>query len=156
MGLDGSLQVFTINIKAYAINPGSGTLSAVAGRPVAPVGYPDGLAIDPTGRFAYVASSSPDVVSAYAINAGSGAWTAVPGSPFAIGIATGLGGAHSGVAVDPAGKFVYVTNFAGLSPQINPSNNVLGVHHQRQQRGSDTSARFTIHGAIFAFGDSHP
>ena len=51
------------------------------------------LAVDPTGKFAYVANFGDDNVSAYTIDASSGALTPVTGSPFAalvdpFGIAT--------------------------------------------------------------------
>jgi 6-phosphogluconolactonase len=50
-----------------------------------------------------VANDNNNTSSAYSV-AANGALTAVPDSPFA------AGAAPSGVAVDPAGKFVYVTN----------------------------------------------
>jgi 6-phosphogluconolactonase len=90
MGEDSNLQVYTIDIGAYAINSGTGALSAAAGRPVVPMGLAQGFAVDPTGKFAFATALFPDTVSAYAINAGSGTWTAVPGSPFA-GIPSGEG-----------------------------------------------------------------
>jgi 6-phosphogluconolactonase len=67
------------------------------------------MAVDPTGKLAYVASD--DNVSAYSIGA-NGALTPVPGSPFA----AGRNGPLS-VAVDPTGKFAYVAS--------DLSNNVL-------------------------------
>jgi 6-phosphogluconolactonase (cycloisomerase 2 family) len=43
------------------------------------------LAIDPTGKFVYVANGMSNDVSAYRLNAASGALTPVAGSPFAAG-----------------------------------------------------------------------
>jgi 6-phosphogluconolactonase len=43
------------------------------------------VAIDPTGKFAYVVNDSSNDVSAYTIEASSGALTQVQGSPFATG-----------------------------------------------------------------------
>jgi DNA-binding beta-propeller fold protein YncE len=52
-------------------------------------------------QFAYVVSQSSSNISGYSIDRKTGALTAVPGSPFVTG-----GGA---VAVDPTGRFAYVT-----------------------------------------------
>jgi DNA-binding beta-propeller fold protein YncE len=62
------------------------------------------VAVDPTGKFAYVPNSGSNDVSGYAINATSGALKPVKGSPFAAGTNT------DGVAVDPLGKFAYAAN----------------------------------------------
>ena len=62
------------------------------------------MAVDPTGKFAYVANFGDNTVSAYSIGA-DGALTPVPGSPF------GAGNYPNSVAVDPTGKFAYVANY---------------------------------------------
>jgi 6-phosphogluconolactonase len=56
-------------------------------------------------QFAYVANEDANNVSGYKINAANGELTALEGSPFT----TGESGPTS-VAVDPAGRFLYVTN----------------------------------------------
>ena len=56
------------------------------------------------GQAVYVANFGSNNVSAYTITAATGALTGVAGSPFAAGTAA------FGVAVDPSGRFVYVTN----------------------------------------------
>lgn len=56
---------------------------------------PEGVAIDPTGKFAYVTNYRSNNVSAYTIDAHSGALTQVEGSPFK------AGGGAQGVAIDP-------------------------------------------------------
>jgi 6-phosphogluconolactonase (cycloisomerase 2 family) len=71
---------------------------------------PTSLAIDPTGKFAYVANEGcPDAfdgsVSMYTINPTDGTFTSAGPS-----VTTGDFGADS-VAVDPSGKFVYVANW---------------------------------------------
>jgi 6-phosphogluconolactonase (cycloisomerase 2 family) len=65
---------------------------------------PRSVAVDPSGRFAYVANYGSANVSAYAINATSGALTALAGSQFTVGANP------SSVSVDPSGKFLYVTS----------------------------------------------
>jgi uncharacterized protein (TIGR03437 family) len=98
-------------VLAYTANAGSGALTAVPGSPF-PAGIgPTGVTMDPTGKFVYVPNSSlcascaSGNVSAYTINAGSGALTPIAGSPFPD---AGLG--PFGAAVDPTGKFLYVSN----------------------------------------------
>jgi DNA-binding beta-propeller fold protein YncE len=62
------------------------------------------VAVDPTGKFAYVANQGDGTVSAYTIDPSTGALKTITGSPFTAG-----SGPHS-VAVDPTGKFAYVAN----------------------------------------------
>jgi 6-phosphogluconolactonase len=95
------------HVSAYSINLTTGALAPVAGSPF-PAGInPTSVAVDPLGRFVYVAnlgvfSGSSGNVSAYRIGA-NGALTPVAGffptgdNPFS-------------VAVDPLGRFVYVAN----------------------------------------------
>jgi 6-phosphogluconolactonase len=74
------------NVSAYKIRR-SGALTAVAGSPFGAGTDPTGVAVDPTGKFAYVTNYDSESVSAYTINATSGALTAVAGSPFGTGSA---------------------------------------------------------------------
>jgi len=63
--------------------------------------------VEPSGTFAYVTNNQPPFnISAYAIDRSTGALSAVPGSPFATGASPAF------VAVDPLGKFAYVTSFS--------------------------------------------
>ena len=94
------------NVSAYAINVTNGALTPVAGSPFATGRTPYFVAVDPKGKFAYVAYvGAGSGISAYTIDAASGALTPVAGSPFKAGSGT------TGVAVDPKGKFAYVSNF---------------------------------------------
>ena len=92
------------NVSAYSIGA-NGALTPVPGSPFAAGTFPFSVAVDPTGKFAYVTnvSSNNNNVSAYSIGA-NGALTPVPGSPLAAGTFP------TSVAVDPTGKFAYVTN----------------------------------------------
>lgn len=58
-----------------------GRLSPVAGQPFAAGTEPWGITIDPTGRFAYVATCASNNVSAFAVDDGSGALTPVTDHP---------------------------------------------------------------------------
>ena len=94
------------SVSVYSIDATSGALTPVTGSPFGDAdGEPYGLAVDPTGKFAYVTNLFSNNVSAYTIDATSGALTPVAGSPFAT-----AGGEPEGTAVDPTGKFVYVPN----------------------------------------------
>jgi DNA-binding beta-propeller fold protein YncE len=101
------------NVSAYAIDAKSGALTQVQGSPFSAGPEPWGIAVDPTGKFAYVTNvndggtpGATGSVSAYRINATSGALTQVKGSPFSSG-----GVEPWEMAIGPAGKFAYVTNF---------------------------------------------
>jgi 6-phosphogluconolactonase len=94
-------------VSAFSISS-NGALTPVPGSPFQAGLDPESLAVDPLGKFAYVANLNSNVpgsgtVSAFSIGA-NGALTPVPGSPFPAGFAP-----HS-VTVDPAGKFAYVAN----------------------------------------------
>ncbi len=99
------------SISAYTIDGGSGALTPVEGSPFPSQTGAAWLAVDPSGRFLYVANcgtlgcgSGAGGVSAYTIDSGTGALTPIAGSPFPAGMIP------VGVAIDPAGKFVYVVN----------------------------------------------
>jgi 6-phosphogluconolactonase (cycloisomerase 2 family) len=97
-----SFQVF-----AYTIDPVTGALGSIPGSPFPAAREPVAAAVDPTGRFVYVACQNGPIlggVSAYSIDAFSGALTQIAGSPFP------AGPEPSSVVVDPSGRFVYVSN----------------------------------------------
>ena len=82
---------------------GTGSLTSVG---TAATGtQPWGVAVDPTGRFAFVTnySSSSNTVQAYTINQYTGALTSVG--------AVAAGTNPVSVAVDPTGRFAFVVNF---------------------------------------------
>jgi YVTN family beta-propeller protein len=87
-----SVSMFTINSTSGALTS-IGTIAAGTG--------PVSVAVDPSGKFAYVTNEWGNV-SMYTINAATGALASM-GT-----IAAGTGPVS--VAVDPAGKFAYVTN----------------------------------------------
>jgi YVTN family beta-propeller protein len=93
------------NVAMYSINAATGALTSIGA--VAVGGIPSSLAVDPSGNFLYVATqnATPGAagsVSMYAINAATGTLASI-GT-----IAAGTDPVS--VAVDPAGKFAYVTN----------------------------------------------
>ena len=82
--------------------PGGGTSNTLTFSVTTGAVYPNSVAVDPTGKFAYVANSGTNNVSMYTINGTTGALT-LTGR-----IDAGTGPAS--VAVDPSGRFIYVAN----------------------------------------------
>ncbi len=105
------------SVLTYTINPTTGALTSTTGgiNGTGTNGTPEffnSVAVDPSGKFAYAADGGAfppgsfggdSSVSMYTINSTTGALTSIGM------IAAGTGPAS--VAVDPAGKFAYVTNF---------------------------------------------
>ena len=95
------------NVSAYTINDSTGALSEIAGSPFAAGIGPTSVAVDPSGKFAYVTNGGSlnftDTISAYAINATTGALTSVGAA------STGRSSPRS-ITVDPSGTFVYTAN----------------------------------------------
>jgi 6-phosphogluconolactonase len=116
-GCEGGIGAY---VSMYAINPTTGVLTSV-GPPVSANGYgvyygATSIAVDPLGKFAYVTnpgdlfdydSESDGTAAMYSINSATGALTSA-------GTITGVypGGAccFNSVAVDPSGRFAYMTN----------------------------------------------
>jgi hypothetical protein len=89
------------NVSAFTIDPRTGALTAV-GVPVISGANPSSLAVEPTGRFAYVTNRNSSSVSVFAINPNTGALAA--GLP--VDTVTG----PISVTVDLSGKFAYVAS----------------------------------------------
>ena len=92
-GENNSVSMFAINATTGALTP-PGTIAAGT--------QPVSIALDPGGKFAYVANSGSNDASMYIINATAGALT------FIGTIASGT--KPSSVAVDSTSKFAYVAN----------------------------------------------
>lgn len=99
---------------------------------------PDGIAIDPAGRFLFVASGNTPDLFVFTIDPNTGTLAAVAGSPFSLGcvpwwtqtIIPPTGCSPGGITVDPSGAFLYVTGgysntIYGLS--IDPNTGALAL-----------------------------
>jgi 6-phosphogluconolactonase (cycloisomerase 2 family) len=101
---------------AYAIDANTGALSPVAGSPFTAGSNPSTVTADASGKFAYVTNAFSDTLSAYSVSPGTGTLTQIAGSPFrSLSIpfsCDGPGGCAlpDHMAIDPSGKFAYVTN----------------------------------------------
>ena len=109
-------------ISMYTINPMTGVLTPTTPATV-PTGFlPQGIAIDPLGKFVYTANSDDNTVSMFTINQNTGLLT--PTSPAAVP----AGRSPDAVTVDPTGKFAYAANQDDDTISmynINPSTGVL-------------------------------
>jgi len=115
-------------VSMYTINPTTGALASIG--PPVPTNdeFTDSVTVDPSGKFAYVASSGNvwDIdfgsVVTYTINPSTGALTSTTGGINGTGI-NGTPEFFNSVAVDPSGKFAYAADggafpagsFGGLS-----------------------------------------
>ena len=100
-------HVVASSVSVYRVDSVTGALSEAPENVCATGGGGVSIAIDPSGKFAYIANGSFNNVSAYTINAKIGALKPIPGSPYSTGHRTNSV-AYS-VTVDPTGKFVYAT-----------------------------------------------
>ena len=107
----GTSQTFydiIIETGSFGTEPGLGTQVYTSGLVAAPAGSalavgsnPFGIAIDPTGTYAYTA------------NEGSGTVTKINLSTFAtVGSALAVGSSPFCIAIDPAGAYAYVANYS--------------------------------------------
>jgi 6-phosphogluconolactonase (cycloisomerase 2 family) len=133
---EGCPDVFDGSVSMYTINPTDGTLTS-AGPPVTSADFgADSVAVDPSGKFAYVANwgegDTAGSVSMYVINGTTG--TLTPTGTIQAPCAPGSGScAPWSLAVHPSGKFVYVANEGGFTPTsvslyaVDATNTVLGL-----------------------------
>ena len=105
-------------ITEYGVNPVTGGLTAggttvaagtVSADQTDPSGLPGrpglfGVAVSPSGKFAYAVAADANTISAYTINAATGALTAVAGG------VVGTGNLPVALALSPDGRLAYVTN----------------------------------------------
>src|SRR6202162_3751687 len=97
----------TGTIHVFSVNASTGAITEVPGSPFNAGLIPVQLAVDPTGRFVYVANQLSEDITAFSVDASTGALTELPGSAFPIG------SQPIALAIDPTGRFLYVsaTNF---------------------------------------------
>ena len=110
-------------VSGFRVNSVSGDLTPIGVLPFQR--NPSGIAVDRTSRFVYVPSKESGNISGYSIDPNSGVLTPVPGSPF-------FGEQAERVAIEPSGRFVYVSSGNGFSNyvkayKIDPSNGALSA-----------------------------
>jgi probable HAF family extracellular repeat protein len=90
------------NVVGFRIDRPTGRLTPIQGSPFTAGGSPSAIAIDPSGRFAYVSNFGASKVSAFKIDQSTGELLSIASYP--------AGTDPDAVTVDPLGKFVYVAN----------------------------------------------
>lgn len=99
------------SISASAKNAQTGSLSVLPNSPFPSRATGGPMAIDPLGRFLFVADSAASTISMFQIDSNSGALTEVPTSPFAIGFTltrTTQPSNPQSLATEKSGQFLYV------------------------------------------------
>ncbi len=98
------------NISSFSIDPSTGKLSQLPGSPFSVGLSPLNMKLAPSGNVLYVTGSSgaglPGYVQAFTLNAGVVSNVPVPGSPYQVGMIP------QGLAINPAGTFLYAGNAA--------------------------------------------
>jgi sugar lactone lactonase YvrE len=96
-------------ISMYTINAGTGVLTPTTPATVPTGFFPQGIAIDPSGKFVYTANSDDNSVSMFTISQTTGVLT--PTTPPSVStlanVSTGLYSSPDAVTVDPSGRFAY-------------------------------------------------
>jgi 6-phosphogluconolactonase (cycloisomerase 2 family) len=99
-------------ISMFTIDSSSGILTPTTPATVPTGFFPQGIAIDPSGKFVYTANSDDNTVSMFTINQTTGVLT--PTTPPAVStmadVSTGTESSPDAVTVDPSGKFAYAVN----------------------------------------------
>jgi 6-phosphogluconolactonase len=104
--LSAFLFVSEINTGLRVLSIGTGgSLKEVSGSPYAVGTGPNGVILDTTGSYVYVANKGSNNISAFTLTAASGKLTAIDGSPFASG-----GQLPTALVNDNTKKFVAVIN----------------------------------------------
>lgn len=109
-------------ISMYLVNSSTGVLTPTTPATVPTGFFPQGIGIDPAGKFVYTANSDDNTVSMFVVNQQTGVLT--PTTPSTV--ATGW--SPLSVTVDPTGKFAYVANQVDDTVSmymVNPSTGVL-------------------------------
>src|SRR5262249_31921349 len=101
-------------ISGYTIDPSTGSLSPISGSPFLADTLPSSLQIHPTGRFLFAVNSTVDStgseaahLSGFSVDIARGALNPLPISFFPDALKPAH---HAALAVDPTGRFAYLTN----------------------------------------------
>jgi len=89
-------------VSAYAIDRLTGALTQIAGSPFPAGPEPSGVAVDPSGKFLYVANQITDTTWEFSIDAVTGTLTNIGATP------PPVQGAAVAVTVEPTGRFAYI------------------------------------------------
>ena len=100
-------QPYTVS--AFSLNSSNGILTQVSGSPFSVGNAPNSLAVDPAGKFVYVADLGSFDITVLSIGSG-GVLAAVAGSPFP------TGNNPQAITIHKSGKFLYVATVTPGNP----------------------------------------
>ncbi len=116
-------------ISMFTINSATGVLTPTTPPTVATGFFPQGIAIDPSGKFVYTANSDDNTVSMFTIDQTTGVLT--PTTPPAVStladVSTGLESSPDAVTVDPSGRFAYAVNEDDGTVSMFTINSTTGI-----------------------------
>ncbi len=141
----------TAAVTVFNPGPGGGSSNALTFTITTGSVDPQSIALDPTGKFAYVMDGGSDgnggYVSMYTINPTTGALASIgpPMSTYGYGVYYGSGVNAGSVAVDPFGKFAYVTNSGDVYDYGDGADGSVAMYAINATTGALTSAG-TING----------
>jgi YVTN family beta-propeller protein len=138
-------------VTVFNPGPGGGSSNALTFTITTGSVDPQSIALDPTGKFAYVMDGGSDgdggYVSMYAINPTTGALASIgpPVSTYGYGVYYGSGVNAGSVAVDPLGKFAYITNAGDVYDYGDGADGSVAIYAINATTGALTSTG-TING----------
>jgi 6-phosphogluconolactonase (cycloisomerase 2 family) len=141
----------TAAVTVFNPGPGGGSSNALTFTITTGAVDPQSIAVDPAGKFAYVMDGGSDgnggYVSMYMINPTTGALASIgpPVSTYGYGVYYGSGVNAGSVAVDPFGKFAYVTNSGDVYDYGDGADGSVAMYAINATTGALTSAG-TING----------
>jgi 6-phosphogluconolactonase (cycloisomerase 2 family) len=106
-------------VDCYAIDPWAGTLILIKGVAMGAGVLPRSIAIEPSGRFAYVANAISGTVSLFSVDSTNGNLTALGSVP--------AGASPNAITVDASGRFAYVVNQVSNDVSVYSINSVSGA-----------------------------
>jgi YVTN family beta-propeller protein len=141
----------TAAVTVFNPGPGGGSSNALTFTITTGAVDPQSIAVDHAGKFAYVMDGGSDgnggYVSMYMINPTTGALASIgpPMSTYGYGVYYGSGVNAGSVAVDPFGKFAYVTNSGDVYDYGDGADGSVAMYAINATTGALTSAG-TING----------
>lgn len=99
------------SISMYTIDHSTGILTPTTPATVATGWFPQGVAIDPQGRFVYTANSDDATVSMFTVNQTTGVLSPTTPASVSVTIPSSMLSSPGFLTVDPTGRFLYVTTY---------------------------------------------
>ena len=91
------------NVAGFAIDPTTGTLTAISGSPFVAFAGSASVAVDPTGKFVYSSTRGANIITVFAADPAKGTLTVVDRTPT-------QGKTPRNFAIDPTGAYLFAAN----------------------------------------------